>query len=285
MRHASYKSTEDRVLMLAGIKPSDRTDEMRALLNSYINTAMKLAWEFYWWPELMRSELRYYRDPYDGAKPYAPNDQVYYPTTQLYYTCLVASTGNLPTDANYWEVANELDAYIELEQLGQTPLGEVRGVFVDDPLATERPRYIRKTLGPHGVHLQGPSLPVSAWVLYRIRPNEYIGKDFDAVPPYAPGQTAYYNSATVGFEGDYWKCVTATNAGENPETHPAKWARIELPSWLKEAVAGRAFAEYLITDGAPFEVTNRAAAFADGLLIQAVHLFVGQQGQSIGRVA
>lgn len=284
MRHASYQSVENRVLSLAGIKPADRTAEMRVLLNGYINTAMKLAWEFYWWPELMRSELRYYRDPYAAGTTYAAEDQVYYSTTGLYYTALQATTGNAPTNTTYWEVATELDAYIELEQTGQTEIGEVRGVFVDDPLTTPSPRRLLHLLGQHGIHLPGDSLPLSAYVYFRLRPNEYTGADYDATATYAVGETMFYSSATVGYEGDYWECVTATSAGNNPESSAAKWSRIELPSWLKEAVSAQAYHEYLITDGAPQEMRDRAGATADGLLNQAVHLFVGQQRQSLGRV-
>lgn len=283
MRHASYQSVENRVLSLAGIKPADRSDEMRVLLNGYINTAVKLAWEFYWWPELMRSELRYYRDPYDAAEAYEADDQVYYATTGLYYTCLLASTNNVPTNTTYWEPATELDAYIELEQPDETEIGEVRGVFHDDPLTTASPRRIPFILGQHGLHLTDTSLPVGAYVLFRLRPNEYTGEDYDATATYAVGETMFYASATVGYDGDYWECLSATTAGQNPETHAAKWSRIELPAWLKETVCAQAFHEYLITDGAPFEQTNRAAAVADGLLNQAVHLFVGQQRQSLGR--
>lgn len=285
MRHASYNSVLTRVLGLAGIKPADLTAEEDTLLNGYINTALKLAWEFYWWPELMRSELRYYRDPYDAATAYVAGDEIYYATTGKYYTCILASTGNLPTHTTYWEEATELDAYIELEQEGETAIGEVRGVFWDDPLTTERPRRIPHLLGPSGIHLPGTSLPLSAYVYFRLRPSEYTGADYNASTAYTVGQTMYYSSGTVGYDGDYWECITATSIGQNPETHAAKWSRIQFPAWLKEAVAGRAYAEYLITDSAPQESRDRAEASAAGLLLQALHLLTGQQRQSLGRVA
>lgn len=43
----------------------------------------------------------YYGDAYDNATAYDPEDQAYY--GGRFYKCLVASTGNLPTDASYWE--------------------------------------------------------------------------------------------------------------------------------------------------------------------------------------
>lgn len=285
MRHASYKSVEDRVLALAGIKPADRSTDLRGRLNGYINTAVKLAWEFYWWPELMRSELRYYRDDYAAGTTYAAGDEVYYPTTALYYTALGATTGNAPTNATYWEPATELDAYIELEQTGQTAIGEVRGVFHHNPLTTRQPRRIEVMMGPHGLHLLGESLPPSAWVFYRQRPNEYTGDDYSATATYAAGAAIYYAGSTSAYEGDYWTCLSATSVAESPESTPAKWSRIEFPRWLKEAVCAQAHHEYLITDGAPVDIRDRAAATAGSYLQQAVHLYAGQQRQSLGRVA
>lgn len=51
---------------------------------------------------------------YDNAKLYNAGVRVYYPTTELFYTCKVnGTTGILPTVTNNWEiVADSVDNYI-----------------------------------------------------------------------------------------------------------------------------------------------------------------------------
>lgn len=51
------------------------------------------------------------------------------------------------------------------------------------------------------------------------------------------------------FNGNYYQCVTATNAGESPATHPAKWRQIQLPKAWRWALAQLTYAELLKMDG------------------------------------
>lgn len=65
---------------------------------------LQTAWEFDYWPELIRVEKRYYRDLYSTVTAYtAPSltsaQEVYFPATGLYYQTLVATTGNDPADS------------------------------------------------------------------------------------------------------------------------------------------------------------------------------------------
>lgn len=53
---------------------------------------------------------------------------------------------------------------------------------------------------------------------------------------------SYYN-------GDFWQCVTDTNAGESPDTAPAKWRRIQIPREWRRVLAKLTFANLLELDG------------------------------------
>ena len=77
------------------------TDDAEAI-SVYLDTRLKLIWEFYPWPDLVRVEKRYYRPLYAAATTYAAGDEVYYPTEEKYYQALKASTGNAPTLTTHW---------------------------------------------------------------------------------------------------------------------------------------------------------------------------------------
>lgn len=49
--------------------------------------------------------------------------------------------------------------------------------------------------------------------------------------------------------GDFWQCVTATNAGESPTTHAAKWRKLKLPSKWRWVLAQLTYAALLVMDG------------------------------------
>jgi hypothetical protein len=50
-------------------------------------------------------------------------------------------------------------------------------------------------------------------------------------------------------DGEFYQCVTATNAGETPTTHPAKWRRIQIPKQFRRVLAKLTFANLLEIDG------------------------------------
>ena len=53
---------------------------------------------------------------------------------------------------------------------------------------------------------------------------------------------AYYN-------GEFYQCVTATNAGESPATHPAKWRKISMLKDWRWPLAKLTYANLLELDG------------------------------------
>jgi hypothetical protein len=57
------------------------------------------------------------------------------------------------------------------------------------------------------------------------------------------------SQSQVYFEGDFWTCIVATNAGESPATHPEKWRRIDIPLESVRFLAQSAYAQLLEGDG------------------------------------
>lgn len=261
MRLTSYFELLAHTCALAGISAPEGEDLQVATsrqLHRFLQRRLRLVWEMAWWAETMRSQERFYRADYAAGTAYTTGQEVYYPTTELYYIALSSTTGNAPTNATYWAaVGDTFDPYISLDQTGEDAIGKVRLVSEDDPLAEPSPRRTPWEYGSQGIEILGPTVPASVYVWFQLPPPALTGADFVAASTYAVGATIYYASATVGFEGDYYTCVTATTAGQDPEDTAAKWEKQEIPLVMRDAIAHYAAADYLRTG------PNRADAYAE----------------------
>lgn len=282
MTTIQFQKVLDRVCELISVPQASIGATDLASIFGFINEETENLWKFYWWPELMKSELRYYRDAYNGATAYVVGNEIWDPTTLKYYICILASTGNLPTNTTFWSVATTLNAYIEMAQTGQTVIGTVRIVSPDNPVQVKRPRRMTFVRGEHGIHLPGNIVPSSVYVWFRIKPSDYSGVAYDPAVAYGAGLVRYYASAagTAGFLGDYWTVVTSTTAGQNPETNPTKWLRMDYPDLFREVVARAAHYRYLVKDGASDSQIGLARADKTDSAIALMHEFVGQQSQA-----
>ena len=281
MKACTFQSVIDRVCQLIGVAQADLASDDVVAVKGFINAELETVWRHYWWPELMRSEERTYRPDYNNATAYAIGAEIYYTTTGKYYECTNTTTGNLPTDTAYWSELTELDAYVALDQTGETEIGTVRGVFLTDPLVDREASRVRWVAGPNGIHITQDEIPPAVWVWFRKTPTIYYGLStaWAALTVYTAGQVVYYSSATAGYEGDWWECLATTTAGEHPEDTAAKWSKREFPEALREAVAAAAYVRYLRRDDAKPEDRAEARQAAERALLQAQSRAGAQQGQ------
>ena len=56
-------------------------------------------------------------------------------------------------------------------------------------------------------------------------------------------------ASQVYYDGDFYDCLAATAPGESPATHPAKWAKVQLPRLFERAAAQYGFAFSLPREG------------------------------------
>ena len=56
-------------------------------------------------------------------------------------------------------------------------------------------------------------------------------------------------ATTCYFGEDFYGCVTATSAGESPQSAPSKWVKAEVPARLERAVVQLAYATLLPAEG------------------------------------
>lgn len=276
MRSCSYRSVLDRAVGLAGFTVDNLTTTPRTQFNTKILARLKAAWELAWWGELMRSQLRYYRDAWT-AQIYLASSEVYHASTAKYWrNSSTAASTDVPGVSSKWVQITDIDPYISLDQTGLTAIGEVRGVFTEDPMKYDDPRRQPYLLGSNGIQVMGENVPASVYVWFRIRMPDFRGADYSATTAYALGVTRYYaDSTSATYEGDFWSTVSATVAGENPQTTAAKWTKLDFPMWLREAVAHGAYADWLRLDGAS-DLALAEDGVAEGKLSSEVIKLAGQ---------
>lgn len=178
------------------------------------------------------------------ATAYAVGDTVRSLDNARFYRCHTAHTSSGSLNTSNFGLLTEWLPTISLDQAGQTPIGLVRGCFLDNPNRDSNPRRLKSGLGAGGVHLF-ENTATSCFVWFQTVPPILTGADFATGSVYTAGAVVYYTSATTGFEGDFWKCLATTTAGQDPEDTPAKWERQEIPENLRDAIAHAAYSDYL----------------------------------------
>lgn len=91
MRSVSFKTVLDDTARFLGMDPARDLNTVRAAtLTAYINTVIRPAWQFDWWPEWMECEQRFWRDVYAtgefipaGAEQFHTGSQAYYQALQV----------------------------------------------------------------------------------------------------------------------------------------------------------------------------------------------------------
>lgn len=104
LRTVDYVSVLNGSADLCGLDRSNiSTDDFRELRQAH-DRRLQTAWEYDLWPELIRTEKRYYRDLYSVATAYVASTatvptEVFFPATGKYYQNVKASTGVDPANA------------------------------------------------------------------------------------------------------------------------------------------------------------------------------------------
>lgn len=165
--------------------------------------------------------------------------------------------GNLITQTTYAAPTTMLLPY---EQLGEETIDTIFDIWQTSPTAPGYPLPQGYELFQDGAQIiatnqnwswNGWFYSMPSWysvgnplyVYYKKRMPSYSGSAYSAEATYAVGdQILFTDSDSVM---NFWKCVTATSAGESPDTHPAKWEVLELPQFLFMYVVYASYADYL----------------------------------------
>jgi hypothetical protein len=73
--------------------------------------------------------------------------------------------------------------YLDYEQSGETPMGEVFKIYRDNPNTHAAPREMSYTLLGDSIRFPEGDIPTTAWVRYRTRPDTYTTSNLSAAVP------------------------------------------------------------------------------------------------------
>lgn len=199
---------------------------------------------------------------------YAVGDKVFYPVDNNYYQCHTAhtSSGTLTPDATgaseRWGVLTPFQRYVDFDQTGETPIGEVLDVTNQDPRVTKRYRGVdADTIGDKLFILENATF---VYVKFRKRRPSLSGSIFSSTSTYAVGDQVYYT--TTGTVGNFYDCIVTTTAGQSPSTTPASWEVAEIPKRFEGFLIWRAYAQVVTGDGQD-EKRIAAMAMAESYLV------------------
>jgi hypothetical protein len=232
MRTANFR--DDLLHAIAAslsINPSpDLSPEFAAQWISFINTRLAYAWFFYDWPDLTVTQERAFRPIWRADQDYFANDEVYFLPTPGYYKAIQDVTkGTPPTDTNFWAALSAVDKFVEYDQFGQQPIGQVRGVFPFNP-------RVYPSLQPPGLMFR-PSekgidvLPFtgnSVFLNYQIVPSRFTSIPWQAGVAYSYGNVVYWS------DGNCYQCGVASTTSD--PTDISSWFVVPLPQVLLEYV-------------------------------------------------
>lgn len=157
------------------------------------------------------------------------------------------------------------DYLIDWAQLGEEEIETVFNVYQTNPVAAQAPSLQGYELTPNGIQLvngtwssyyvngvnqtnvygSNPANPV--YLYYRKQIPNWTGDDYSATATYAVDDQIYFTDSDGN--GDYYKCIVATTAGQSPETNPTKWSVLPVYGTFYEPTLYYAFCSWLIADG------------------------------------
>lgn len=169
--------------------------------------------------------------------------------------------------------------------------GEVLSVFNKNPQQTTKALSVGYELYDNGTELRvviGQKLLESGWYRYRIKFTPLSGDPYSATTVYYTGSQVYFDSGSntgaimpvIGrpHSGNFYNCLSDTNAGENPTTHPAKWQKVSVPYIFGPYMAWSAAADWMVSEG-NVEAAAVLEQKANGILDLELDKMLRQQGQ------
>lgn len=275
MRTVPFMRVFEGVALALGIEVSAFSAAQKARALAAFNRQIITPWKFDFWPELMLAEQRAFRPYWDEETQFSAGDIVYFEDDQLYYQANSApfnpqdgeSPAVYPTK---WTEISVFRRYVALDQVGETPIDEVEGLYRYDPrLRNATPgRITHKMTGDGAVPTS--SCDQLVWVNFRIRPSQF------SLTAYVEEQT--YAAGTIVLSGQ--ECYKAKLAVpvEGEITDPVYWELQPFPAIFEQYMVRATVAALLQADGQAREARAEQAE-ADLKLSEAHDQQFASQGQ------
>jgi hypothetical protein len=184
------------------------------------------------------------------------------------------------------------DLVVPWEQTGEETIEAVFDVYQSSPMGAMYPKGQGYELTPDGIQiingtwtnyvngvvqssLYGLLVVNPVFVYYRKYVPEYSGSTYSATATYTVGQQVYFTDSSGN--GDFYKCIVATTAGQSPSTTAASWQLLPLYNVFFQYCVYRTFADWLVSDGQQDKAAAMQAT-ADQKLADAIEVQERQMG-------
>lgn len=159
------------------------------------------------------------------------------------------------------------DSLLPWDQLGENVIDAIYDVYAASPMSIQNPIRLSYNLTPGGIQIINaspvayqyyvlgvaqqsifgavPSNPI--FLYYRKACPSFTGDTFDATATYAVDEQMYFVNS-IG-NGDYYKCLVATMAGQDPDDTPASWQVLTIYDTFFQYAIYQAYGDWLIADG------------------------------------
>lgn len=170
---------------------------------------------------------------------------------------LVQQTTNVPLN----------DSVIPWDQTGENAIDVLYNAWATNPSASNAPVQLTYELTTNGIqlinatpyqytyYLNGvaqssvygvcPATPV--FLYYRKVTPSWTGSTYSATATYSVNDQIYFTDSSGN--GDYYKCIVATTAGQSPSTTATSWSVISIPGTFFQYALYQSYADWLISDG------------------------------------
>jgi hypothetical protein len=169
--------------------------------------------------------------------------------------------------------------------------GEILAVYNKNPQVTTQALSVGYELYDDGTNKRvvfGQKLLDSGFYRYRVKFTPFNGDLYSATTVYYPGVQVYFDTGSTSgtyvpitgrpHSANFYTCLSVTNAGENPTSHPAKWAKVEIPYAFGPYMAWGAAADWMVSEG-NVEGAAVLEQKANGILDLELDKVLRQQGQ------
>jgi hypothetical protein len=205
-------------------------------------------------------------------------------------------------ESNNWFEVCRLEDFTTLQDASGTNYfvpsanaSEILGVWNKNPQDTSTAVQIDYQIYNTGseIRIILPSILATGTYQYRLKCPALTGDPYVATIPYYQGSQIYFDSGSGSGSktpvagrphyGNFYTCLTAsTTAGQNPNTHPTFWAKIEIPYIFGSFLAWGSAANWYVSETMINEATVIEGK-ATQVLEQEYDKFLRQQGQ-FGRI-
>lgn len=231
---------------------------------------------------------------FQGGVEYQAVDNVATPDLAMGWVALDPSDDPVPTvvspaipappNPTYWGVLTPFNRYVGWTQAwapdNQT-VGEFLAAWDFDPRITTKTQRLQYLLSADGAQFTTlKHVPAYVWLLLRTVRPQLFGDPYDTGATYAAGQQMYFADALGN--GNFYNCVSAATANQNPTSNPALWAIVNLPYVFRQYLIEGGYADWLRGDGQTDKATAEETVAEQMLEFEADKL--QRQQQQVSRL-